>query len=81
MKYALIDENNLVKNLIWLYPSDESEFPNAVHIDEDLPVEIGDEYRNGEFYHDGELVVIYATMVINQMQEAFEALGVMLDEE
>ena len=81
MKYALINEQNLVKNLIWLYPSDKDEFPNAVHIDEDLPVEIGDEYRNGEFYHNGELVVTYATMVINQMQEAFEVLGVTVDEE
>lgn len=80
MKYALIDEQNLVENLIWLYPSNVSEFPNAIPVNEDLPIEIGDKYENGNFYHNGELVVTYSELVINQMQDALTLLGVTVDE-
>lgn len=52
MRYALI-EDGIVSNIIWLYPGNDYEFPNAVHI-EQLSVSIGDEYINGSFYHNGE---------------------------
>ena len=57
MNYALLDENSIVENIIWLYPGlAEEEFPEAKPIGE-LLVEIGDEYRDGDFYHNGEKIL------------------------
>lgn len=52
MDYALI-EDGIVINLIWLYPGNTSDFPNAVPCKE-YPVSIGDTYTGGVFYRDGE---------------------------
>lgn len=54
--YALIEENK-VANIISLLASNAKDFPNAVNCD-GLPVNIGDDYINGNFYHDGALVVL-----------------------
>lgn len=54
MNYALID-NGIVTNLIWLHPMNASEF-SAVPTN-DLPVQIGDTYEAGKFYHNGKEVV------------------------
>lgn len=51
MNYALI-ENGVVVNIIWLHPHNESEFPNAVAMN-DRPVGIGDTYDGADFYRDG----------------------------
>lgn len=55
MNYALI-ENGIVKNIIWLYPSNASDFQNAVPMG-DVPVSIGDAYTDGVFYRDVEKVL------------------------
>jgi len=55
MKYAYI-EDGAVTNLIWLYPHNESDFPNAVRT-EDLSIHVGDTYEDGSFYRDGEKVI------------------------
>lgn len=54
MNYALI-ENGIVTNVIWLYPGNASEFPNAFPVD-GRSVEPGDTYSDGRFYRNGELV-------------------------
>ena len=55
MNYALI-ENGIVTNIIWLYPGNVSDFPNAVPLGE-VPAGIGDTYADGVFYRDGEKVL------------------------
>lgn len=70
MNYALI-ENGIVVNIIWLSKSNASDFPNAVEY-EDRPVQVGDSYSDGDFYHDGEKVLTPA----EDMQAALELLGV-----
>ncbi|MBE5925582.1 MAG: hypothetical protein E7270_01120 [Lachnospiraceae bacterium] len=55
MNYALI-ENNIITNIIWLYPGNASDFPNAVPLD-DVPASIGDEYIDGIFYRNGERIL------------------------
>lgn len=67
MNYALI-ENDIVTNLIWLYPSNASDFPNAVPYD-GYPVAIGDTYENGIFYRDGEKVVSYQESYAKEINE------------
>lgn len=67
MKYAYV-EDGIVTNLICLYPHNESDFPNAVQID-DLPVVIGDTYVDGVFYHDGEKVVSDLERAMNKIAE------------
>lgn len=52
MNYALI-EDGMVTNIIWLYPGNAHEFPNAVPMN-DIPAGIGDSYADGAFYRDGE---------------------------
>ena len=56
MRYALIN-NSVVTNIIFLNPSNASEFPNVAPLD-GLPVIIGDTYQDGKFYRDGVEVVI-----------------------
>lgn len=77
MNYALLDENNIVENIIWLYPGlAEEEFPEAKPIGE-LLVEIGDEYREGDFYHDGEKILTREerdNIVIAKQAEIIEEL-------
>lgn len=53
--YALV-EGGIVTNIIWLRPSNTSDFPNTVRLDA-LPVEIGDTYADGAFTRGGEPVL------------------------
>lgn len=66
MNYALI-ENGVVINIIWLSPSNASDFPNAVSFG-DKPVGIGDSYIDGKFYRDG-------TEILTPLEEAQAALA------
>ena len=61
MNYAVID-NGIVTNIIWVNPDKPITFLTVVPIG-DLPVAIGDEYRNGKFYHEGEEVTVPATEI------------------
>lgn len=76
MNYALI-ENEIVTNIIYLHPINAAEdFPNAVAI-ESLPVAIGDEYRNEQFYRNGEIVKEASTFAeMEDMRSALNELGV-----
>lgn len=55
MNYAVV-ENGIVINVIWLYYSNANEFPNAVPLN-DVPAGIGDVYKNGAFYRNGERIL------------------------
>lgn len=71
MRYALI-KDGIVSNIIWLYPGNASDFPNAVPCD-DLPVAIGDTYADGAFYRSGE-------KVMSSKDEYAEATRILLGE-
>lgn len=51
MNYALIEDGKVI-NIISLHPLNSEDFPNAVSTN-GLPVQIGDKYKNGKFYHEG----------------------------
>ena len=70
LNYAIV-ENGIVTNIIWLYPG--TEFENAVPYGE-LPVQIGDTYEDGKFYHDGKEIDSDPDKA--DMREALEILGV-----
>lgn len=55
MNYALVGEDGVVFNIIWLCGENRSDFPNAICVSE-LAVEIGDQYFDGEFVRDGVVV-------------------------
>ena len=52
--YALLDENSVVTNTIWMADENASEFPNSKCLGA-LPVTIGDIYNadKNKFYRDG----------------------------
>ena len=52
MNYALLDENNIVVNIIWINPEHQDRFPNGVSMN-DLQILPGDEYKDGKFYRNG----------------------------
>lgn len=81
MNYALID-NGIVTNVIYLSPSNASDFPAAVPVNS-LPVQAGDTYEDGVFYRDGKpLTTGDAAMAeeMADMKEALALLGVTNDE-
>lgn len=78
MNYALI-ENNIVTNIIWLYPGNASDFPNAVPMN-DIPAGIGDEYIDGKFYRDGEELLTQLDALIKKSNSTIAALDVALVE-
>lgn len=53
MNYALLDENNIVTNIIWINPEQQKDFPSGIPTN-DLPILPGDEYKDGKFYRNGE---------------------------
>ena len=55
MNYALI-KDGVVTNIIWLSPSNATDFPNAVPTNS-LPIRVGDTYADGAFYREGEKVL------------------------
>lgn len=73
MNYALI-ENNIVTNIIWLYPKNVSDFPNAVPMN-DIPVAIGDEYIDGIFYRNGERILTEVEQLQKQNTEKDEVIA------
>lgn len=81
MNYATnfaIVEDGIVTNVIWGMVYNMDEFPNAVQID-DRAVSIGDEYIDGDFYHNGEKVLTI-TEKMADMKAALELLGVVVNE-
>lgn len=79
MNYALIN-NNIVENIIWLYPENISEFPNAIYIG-DRSVSIGDTYIDGKFYRDGVEILTPledAERKIAIYEEALTTIGIVL---
>lgn len=82
MNYALV-ENGVVTNLIWLYPANAAEFPNAVPMG-DIPAAIGDTWDGEYFYRNGERVLTFAEQVqkdTEDMRSALELLGITGDSE
>ena len=59
MNYALVGEDGVVFNIIWLCGENQGDFPNAVCVC-DRPVAIGDHYVEGEFVRDGVVVPVYS---------------------
>lgn len=49
--YAIV-ENGIVTNIAWMAKENAPEFPNAVFLGE-LPVTMGDTYKDGKFYRNG----------------------------
>lgn len=78
MRYALI-EDNIVVNIIELSKKNESLFPSAVQIETDRPININDEYRDGKFYHDGEVVLTNIEGLSIENEELTNDLGVAID--
>lgn len=68
MNYALI-KNETVTNIIWLHPMNASDFPSAVPTN-DLPVQIGDTYKDGKFYHNGEEIT--PTPEVDSYQQGYD---------
>jgi hypothetical protein len=58
MNYALVGEDGVVFNIIWLCGENRSDFPNAVCVC-DRPVAVGDCYVDGVFLRDGAVVPVY----------------------
>ena len=83
MRYALIDADGVITNVIWLHPMNASDFPNAVPIPSDMPVGIGNVYMDGAFYVDGERVLTLseqAQLEMDDMKAALAELGVTVNE-
>lgn len=75
MNYALIGENGVVSNTIWLCSANRSDFPNAVCV-ANRPVAIGDVYTGGAFTRAGEVVLTYPEQIalLNERILELEAL-------
>jgi len=67
MNYALI-KDGVVENIIWLYPGNASDFPNAVQMG-DVPAVIGDTYTDGVFYRNGERVLTMAERLQQKLEQ------------
>lgn len=77
MNYALI-EDGIVTNIIWLYPGNADEFPNAVPMG-DAPAGIGDTWDGAHFYREGVRVLSLfeqAQQDAEDMQAALTLLGI-----
>lgn len=78
MNYALLDENGVVTNIIWLDPNNADAFPNAIRFD-NTGVIIGDTYLDGIFYRNSERVKTNAELMADEfidMGTALDILGV-----
>ncbi len=54
-RYAMLNTDNIVENIIELHPMNASEFPEAIPLS-GLLVDAGDEYREDGFYRNGEKI-------------------------
>lgn len=75
MNYALI-ENGTVTNIIWLYPANAHEFPNAVPMGQ-IPAGIGDTWDGTCFCRDGERLLTPAQEAAAAGQDMLEALALL----
>lgn len=75
MRYAMVDDG-VVTNIIWLHPANKDDFPNAVSVD-DYPVAEGDVYVDGKFYRDGEPLRTQTEILLEEMQDAKDALSLL----
>ena len=62
MNYALIGEDGVVINIIWLCSANRTDFSNTICV-ANRPVAIGDLYENGVFLRDGEEVLSYPDQI------------------
>lgn len=76
MNYAIL-ENGVVTNVISLNPSNASEFPAAVPLN-DYPVTMGDTYLNGVFFRDGTILpaVNEESLTLEECLQMLADLGV-----
>lgn len=75
MNYALV-ESGAVINIIWLYPANAGDFPNAVPMN-DYPVAIGDTWDGTFFYRNGEKVLTRAEQEEANRQDMEAALALL----
>ena len=75
MNYALV-ENGVVTNLIWLYPSNAADFPNAVPLG-GVPAAIGDSWDGAQFLRDGQPVLTAAEQAAADAQDMRAALALL----
>lgn len=75
MNYALI-ENGVVTNLIWLYPANAADFPNAVPMG-DIPAAIGDTWDGAQFLRDGQPVLTASQQAAADAQDMRAALSLL----
>ena len=71
--YALV-ENGVVTNVIWLCPSNASDFPGAVCV-ADRPVAAGDLYADGVFTRDGITILTYEEIAASVTQEDVKTIN------
>lgn len=74
--YALLDENNVVTNIIWMADENASEFPNSKCLGA-LPATIGDIYNadKNKFYRDGTEVKSLEQKAIDNATELQQTLA------
>lgn len=74
---ALI-ENGVVTNILWCSDR-EPETDTMINCGE-LPVGIGDSYRDGAFYRDGEKILTAYELLEKQNAELVDAMAAMVDD-
>lgn len=74
---ALID-NGLVTNILWCSDR-EPETDTLINCGE-LPVGIGDSYRDGAFYRDGEKILTAYELLEKQNAELVDAMAAMVED-
>lgn len=71
MDYAVLDENNIVINVIYLIDEYAKDYPDTIVPLNGVRTGIGDEYKDGYFYHEGE-------MCFSRVGELDAALSILL---
>lgn len=74
--YALLDENNIVTNIIWMADENAPEFPNCKCLGS-IPAAVGDQYNLNEnkFYRDGVEVKTAEQKAIDDATELEQTLA------
>ena len=74
--YALLDENNIVTNIIWMADENAPEFPNSKCLGA-LPVTVGDQYNTNDnnFYRNDVLVKTNEQKAIDDAVELEQTLA------
>ena len=74
--YALLDENNIVNNIIWMADENAPEFPNSKCLGA-LPVTIGDIYNadKNKFYRNGTEVKTLEQKALDDAAELEQTLA------